>query len=145
MVSWQNCVTWQAALWPFVVYGIRDFLPLENSGFWLIWFEWALCRHFMLLWPNFFGHWKLIISNFISPYNKKILSKKLHFLPLFWFLIKTFDLFYPPLWILDSLDPTNRVKEFLESKVQPFCLLEQTLFSMHLCVFIHKLVANNEP
>ena len=77
---------------------------------------------------------------------KKIFhQKRLHLLPLLWFLIKTFNLFYPPLWTLESLDPKNRVKKFIESKEQLFCLLEQTLFSMYFCVFLDKLVANNEP
>ena len=58
-----------------------------------------------------------------------------HFLPLFWFL----------LCILESLDPRDKVKRFIESRALPFCLLEQTLFSMYLCVFLYKLDVNNEP
>ena len=97
-----------------------------------------------LIWMSFvshfyaaltFCHWKLTITTFISQYNKKILSKKIKwFLLLFRFSGKTFDIFYPRLWILESMHPRDRAKIFIESKVQPFCLLEQISFSMYLCV-----------
>ena len=67
---------------------------------------------------------------------KRFYQEKLHFLPLFWFVIKNVDLFSLLFWILESLDP--KIKSIIENEVQPFCLLEQTLFFMYLCVFLHK-------
>ena len=66
---------------------------------------------------------------------KRFYQGKLHFLPLYWFVIKNVDLFSLLFWILESLDP--KIKN-IENEVQPFCLLEQTLFFMYLCVFLHK-------
>ena len=67
----------------------------------------------------------------------------MHFLPLFRFPVKTFDLFYSTLWILVGPDPRDRIKKFIETKVQSFCLLEQTLFPIYLCVFLHWLPIMN--
>ena len=50
---------------------------------------------------------------------KRFSQKNLHFLSLFWFAIKILDLFYPPVWILQSLDPKYSIKKFKESKVKP--------------------------
>ena len=63
---------------------------------------------------------------------------KLNFLPLFWFVIKNIDIFPPAIMDSEESGPKIWHKKFIESKVQPFCLLEQTLFPGYLCVFLHK-------
>ena len=59
--------------------------------------------------------------------------KNIHFLPRLWFLIKAFDLFNSPLWILESLDPRDRINNSNKVKCNLSVYLKKHCF---LCTFL---------
>ena len=62
--------------------------------------------------------------------------KNIHFFPRLWFLIKAFDLFNSPLWILESLDPRDRINNSNEVKCNLSVYLKKHCFlSTFLCFF----------
>ena len=65
--------------------------------------------------------------------KKDFIEKKLRFLLLFWFLINTFDLIYPPLWILENQDPRETEKNSSKVKRNLSVYLSKHCF---LCIFV---------